>query len=305
VLKPEMRDILTAERVERQNWPKDLPGQRTAALERALAMRSPLLDQVDLADIKLDARHHSVPLRVITPKTPVPKPMILFIHGGAFIAGSPQQSSPVAEQLAILTGSVVVSVGYRLAPEHPFPSGLEDCTAALQWLDANSSFLNGNRHQICVVGVSAGANLAVGAIRNAGVRVCASALIYGVFGTRVNTGSYRKFGGGEFGLSTARMESAFDLYFPLNVDREAPDAAPLNADLTGFPPTCLIAAQCDPLRDDSDQFHKNLLAAKVRSSFHEFRGMAHGFINHFDSLPEATRAMQTIAEHFSRHYSDA
>jgi acetyl esterase len=293
-----MQAILNAEEKARLTWPKDLPGKRKAALERKLSTRPPRSEALDVQDILIDAGNASVPLRIIAPKKRSSSSMLLYIHGGAFIAGSIDESAPAAEQLALLTGSTVVSIGYRLAPEYPFPCGVEDCTAALKWLSASSATLQGDRSDICVVGISAGANLAVGAILGAGVPIRAAAFVYGLFGTNMETVSYQRFGTGEFGLTTAHLESAFDLYFSHGTNRCHPQATPLNADLKGFPPTCLIAAQCDPLLDDSAQLHAKLIDADVSSCFHEFKGMAHGFINHFDVLPEADSALRCIAEHF-------
>lgn len=298
MLTPAMQAILSAEAEAKRLWPKDLPGQRLAGNDRARLNRAPPSADLEVRDTQVQTGAHRIPVRIIAPRTAAPKPLMLFVHGGAFIAGSPQQASPVAERLAILTGSVVVSVGYRLAPEHPFPAGLDDCTAVLGWLARAADDLNGDRRRIRVVGISAGANLAVGAIQNAGVQIEACALVYGVFGTRTDTESHQAFGTGAFGLSTARLHRAFDLYLPIAADRASSDASPLNADLSGFPPTCLIAAQCDPLKDDSVQFYKSLLAHGVACSLHEYRGMAHGFINHFATLAEAGSATQRIADHF-------
>jgi len=216
---------------------------------------------------------------------------LLYIHGGGWVGGSIALHEPSAAGIALQSGWDVLSISYRLAPAHPYPAGLEDCLAALRWLDARGP------RQVAVGGASAGANLAIATALSTNAPLAAMVLFYGVFGDDFDTPSYRSFAEG-YGLSRARMEEIFALYDPDGL--RDPLVAPLKADLRGLPPAAIIAAEIDVLHSENHAMAEALSAAGVATTFHTEPGVTHGFINRGRLVPAAgaciTRAAAFLQE---------
>ena len=227
-------------------------------------------------------------------------PILLYIHGGGWSGGSIELNDPVSRGISAETGWNVVSISYRLAPEHPYPAGLDDCLAAWSWLEAEGGSLGLRPGPIALGGASAGANLALAACLAAGEgRAAALVLFYGVFGHDLNTGSYRRYQDGP-GLTRARMTALFEMYDPGRLRESDPLIAPLLADdLTVLPRTCLIAAEHDVLCDDSRLLAARLDGAGTPHEVHIEPGVTHGFINRGRLVPAALRAIGRAAAFLS------
>lgn len=275
------------------------PAERLSPAEarRAMAAVLPLLNEHAPAvgrveDRTLPGAEGPIAARVYDPGTPDPSPAIVYIHGGGWVLCDLDSHDGVCRELAQRSGLKVVSLGYRLAPEHPFPAALEDCIAAVRWLAARGRDWGIDR--LVIAGDSAGANLALAtllALRDAGEQpLRGAALVYGVFAPDHDTPSHLAYGGdNRYFLSTAEMEWFWGHYVPAGIDRRTPLAAPLYADLAGLPPLYLTAAEYDCLRTDSEQLAYRLALAGQPHEFRLWRGMIHACL-HMAGNVEAMRA---------------
>lgn len=222
---------------------------------------------------------------------------ILHLHGGGWVFGNNDTHLGAMARLAELTGCTVIGINYGLAPEAPFPAGLNDCTWAWRWLRAQYGDAVGPWY---VAGDSAGAALALSMmidLRHTGeVLPDAALLFYGVYSADHTTQSHRLCGQGDFGLSTEKMAwyrghyLAGDRYAPTD-----PRVSPLLADLRGLPPMLITAAGLDPLRDDSVALAKRLTEVGGTFEFKVYDGVLHGFMQMSSELPEALRAFEDAA----------
>ena len=210
-----------------------------------------------------------------------PRPGVVYIHGGGFIAGDLDSEDVRCVRLAHDGGCVVVSVEYRLAPEHRFPAALDDCYAALGWTAASAAALGIDPDRIGLAGASSGGNLAAGTALLARDRgepaVAFQCLVYPTLDDRMETASVRFVGTPMVdGSDVARC---WEYYLgPDRTDDVSPYAAPGRAaDLTGLPPTYMMTAEFDPLRDDGLRYAMRLLEAGVSVELHQFAGAFHGF----------------------------
>jgi acetyl esterase len=203
--------------------------------------------------------------------------------------------------MARRAGAVVVSVDYRLAPEHKFPAAVTDSYAATVWVAQNAERLGIDPKRISVGGDSAGGNLAaVVALKSRdenGPAIALQAMIYPVTDlSSFDTGSYREFNDG-YQLTKVEMEWFRDLYLKSAADARNPDASPLLArDLRGLPPALVITAECDPLRDEGEAYAKRLQDAGVAVTSTRYAGMIHPFWSLAGALPQALEAYQQVAD---------
>ncbi|WP_319433749.1 alpha/beta hydrolase [Mycobacterium sp. RTGN5] len=230
--------------------------------------------QVDVSDGKID-------VRVYRPAATEPLPILVYAHGGGFVFCDLDSHDGLCRSLANLIPAVVVSVGYRLAPEHRWPTAAEDVLAATEWTAAHADELGGDSTRIAIGGDSAGGNLAavttVMARDRGAPHIAAQLLLYPVIAADFDTDSYRLFGNGFYNPRPA-LQWYWDQYVPAADDRRHPYAAPLHADLTGLPPAVVVVAGHDPLRDEGIAYANALTAAGVSATRCEFDGGVHGFM---------------------------
>lgn len=224
---------------------------------------------------------------------------LLFIHGGGWVFGSLQSHLGAMARLAELTGLTVIGIDYRLAPEAPFPAGLDDAACAWAWLRAEQQAL-GLQGPWLVSGDSAGANIALSLMldmRDANQpQFDAALLFYGVYSDDHQSASHLACGGGQFGLSTEKMAWYRQLYLSgQHSDPQHPRVSPIYASLAGLPPLFMNAAGLDCLRDDSVLLAQRLTQAGVPHQFRMVDGVTHGFMQMSSEVHEALVAFQDAA----------
>ena len=239
-----------------------------------------------------------LPVRIYRPDVDAPDlPTLVYYHGGGHVIGNLDTHDAVARNLCNGAGCVVVSVDYRLAPEHRFPAAAEDAFAAVQWCAAHGEAIGIDPLRMAVGGDSAGGNLAAVAAlmaRDAGGPVIRlQVLVYPVTDYACDTASYRTYAQG-YGMLEARSMHWFrDHYLRGEADRHDWRAAPLRAgDLAGLPPALLLTAQCDVLHDEGEAYAHRLRAAGVDVEYRDCEGMIHGF---FTMAPMVDGAVQAQA----------
>jgi acetyl esterase len=223
-----------------------------------------------------------IPIRVYAPvASTATKGALVYFHGGAFVLGDLELEHGRCVRLAAEADVVVVSVDYRLAPEHPFPAGFDDCVAALAWTVANAEDLNVDPARIAVGGSSAGGALAAAvalhARDNGGPHLAFQMLIYPVIDSRLETASTLAFETtpGWTSIASTRMWAN---YLSDQRDATSPYASPAHAEsLVGLPPAYVMTAEFDPLRDEGIAYAARLLADGVSTDLCQIAGTAHGF----------------------------
>lgn len=242
---------------------------------------------------------NGIPVRLYYPKLGEPLPVTLYVHGGGFVIGDIDMTDGVCRSLAQSSGSVVVSVGYRLAPETPFPGGLEDCAAVLDWVTAHAAEIGVRANRVAVAGDSSGANFAAVLAqrsRRVGPRLCHQLLFYPVLDAAQDTPSYREYADGYL-LTSAMMRWYWEQYLPDERDRDDVRAAPARQRaLRGVPSATIHVAEYDVLRSEAEQYAAALLAAGVDVRFTRWLGQIHGFLLQLGVNPEADRAIVRAGE---------
>jgi acetyl esterase len=252
---------------------------------------APHVDRVH--DFTIPARDgHAMPARLYAPHSDQPLPVLLYIHGGGFTVGSLTTHDVLCRQLSRQGRCAVVSLDYRLAPEHRFPTAVHDSWDALNWLHQNGQTLGLDSRRLAVGGDSAGGTLsAVCALmaRDAGLTLALQLLFYPGCGGRQDTASHHTFGQG-FMLDKATIDWFFDGYIDAN-DRDDWRFAPGNApDHSGLAPAWIGLAECDPLVDEGVRYADTLRMAGVQVELEIYRGVIHGFITMGRAIPDALQA---------------
>jgi acetyl esterase len=241
-----------------------------------------------------------IPLRLYASERGGLHPALVYFHGGGFVFGNLDTHDAVCRALAKESGAVVVSVDYRLSPEHKFPAAVDDSYAATLWVAANAEKLGIDARRIAVGGDSAGGNLAtVVAMRcrdAGGPKLAAQVLLYPVTdSSSYETDSHRDFAEGYF-LTSAGM-AWFTSHYLASADQKThPEVSPLLApNLSGLPPALVITAEFDPLRDEGEAYAKRLQQAGVAVTVSRYPGMIHGFVSMRGVLEGGRQAIQEAA----------
>lgn len=289
------------------------PGAR-GYVERILA--APMVCEVSLEDARratddetleawgeLDAVAHvedrevdGIRVRIYRPQAEEPLPAIVYFHGGGWVVGTIDSHDPLTRALSARIPAVVVSVGYRLAPEHPFPAAVEDALAVTQWVAEHATELDADTERLVVAGDSAGGNLAAvvaARARAEGPPLALQVLIYPVTDADLDSSGYVRLGEG-LNLTRAKMEWYWERYLQ-GADRAHPHASPLRAgNLAGVAPALVQTAEYDPLADEGAAYAKRLREAGVPVTLTQYDGQIHGFVR----LPAycGTDADEAIAE---------
>lgn len=212
-----------------------------------------------------------------------PRPLVVYFHGGGWVVGDLDTHDGACRFLAVYAGVNLLSVDYRLAPEHRFPAAADDAFAAFRFAVANAADLSSDPARVAVAGDSAGGNLAAvvarRAAREGGPKPAFQLLLYPVTDLSTKHESYRLFGDGFF-LTEKHMDWYRGHYLPDESAGRDPMASPLLADdLEGLPPAHVVTAGFDPLRDEGEAYARKLEAAGVAVTLRRYAGMIHGFVN--------------------------
>ena len=288
----------------RENYQKVRRRQRRIAIQP--------VPQSRLRDYKLlaDDGSHEIPIRVFQPREQTRDLVILFFHGGGWVTGGVESYTPACHAIADVTGCVVASVEYRLAPEHPFPAGLDDCNTVARRVLTDPSLAGiQDSNKIVLMGDSSGGNL-VAALslrlkQNNEPGAQQQILLYPVAHWNHDPHSSPfesvRQHGDDYRLTNAEMDAYFDMYAPDASLRHNPLISPLAAnDLSNQPKTLVITAELDLLRDEGEQYAKALKAAGNEVELHRVNRALHGFIN----LPRFARPLREAFEVINQFLSD-
>jgi acetyl esterase len=238
-----------------------------------------------------------IPVRIYRPSDAPALPILMWLHGGGWVIGNLDTHDNICRLLCDEAGVIVVSVDYRLAPEHKFPAAVDDSVAAWTWVNANATDLGGDAQRIAVGGDSAGGNLAavVALVAHAeglpAPRV--QLLVYPVTDRETTSASMVDNGKGYF-LESERMEWFWDLYASSEADHEDWRYSPMRVpDCAGLPRAVVITAEFDPLRDQGEAYGERLRAAGVETELVRADGLFHGFFGMHAFMPAAQPAWDT------------
>lgn len=298
LLTPAMRGVM--ERIRRANHPpfhtlspRAARGAYTLGAEILDLPRAPLPRVEDLAIPARDG--HALAARLYAPEAGR-LPVLLYLHGGGFTIGGIETHDSLCRQLALKSGAAVLSLDYRLAPEHRFPTAVHDAWDALQWLAADTT-LGLDSRRLAVGGDSAGGTLAaVSALhaRDAGLPLALQLLIYPGTAARADSASHARFRHGPL-LDRATIDWFFGHYIPAE-QRADWRFAPLEApDHEGLAPAWIGLAECDPLVDEGIAYGDALRAAGVPVALELWRGVVHDFVKMGRAVPEGRQAQAAAA----------
>jgi acetyl esterase len=252
-----------------------------------------------VVDRTLPGTARDIPVRLYTPDGAGPFPIVVYFHGGGWCFGDLEIGDATCRSLTNLVECLVVSVDYRLAPEYPFPAGLEDCYSAVKWLAENSSEVNGDARRIAVAGESAGGNLATAvalvAKERGGPPLVFQVLIYPNTDTRLSMPSIEENASG-YGIGKEDVRWAVNHYFSNQADFDHRWAAVIQAtDPAGLPAALILTAEFDPLRDEGEEYGKHLEAAGVPTTISRYDGVIHGFVSNAQIFEQGKQALEEIA----------
>jgi len=272
--------------------------ERFRRLMRLVGPKSAPIGHLD--DGELPGPDGPIPFRLYTPSETVggSSPCLVYFHGGGGVFGSIETHDGLCRMLANASGCRVISIGYRLAPEHQFPAAVEDSYAAVNWVFANASTLGIDPIRIAVVGDSAGGGLAATvcqrANREAGPKIALQVLLCPVLDLAGESDSRRALANGYF-LDQATLDWMIKQYCPPGVELTDPRLSPLHArDLSGQPPTLVHTAEFDPLRDEGRAYADRLQQAGIDVRYTCHAGMIHHFYGMAGIIPYAHSAMSAL-----------
>jgi len=282
--------IADVRKVIKQGTPKPTPDQ----------------PKVRTHDLQIAGQRGDIPARVYRPATDGPHPILVFFHGGGFVALDVDSLDYLCTRLCAWSSACVVSVEYRLAPENPFPAGLDDCLAATRWAFAHAREIDGDPAKIALAGTSAGACLAAVVSQRArdegGPRIFGQVLFYPAtnFPTSLPE-SHHTYGSG-YGLTRAQMMWFWQQYLPDRSWANHPHVSPLQVrNAVGLPPSYLVVAECDILHDEGVAYADMLTRAEVDTTLQVYAGVNHGFLQFVGTLPQAQEAIQGACHWLKQH----
>ena len=265
-------------------------------------MIDPLTDHPEVGAVEdraIPVGGRDVPVRIYRPAEPATAGVAVFFHGGGWVFGDLESHDGVCRSLTHNSGITTVAVHYRRAPEHPFPAAVDDAVGVVRWLAAHGGEIGVDGRPLAVVGDSSGANLSAAVslvLRDEGDSpVAFQALLYPVTDPAMDTESYRENADDPF-LSADEMV----WYWAQYGDGKAPDdpraALSMATDLSGLPPTYLLTAGFDPLRDEGRAFGEALRRAGVPVRSSEYEDMPHGFLLFAGRLSRAQQGLSEVAD---------
>lgn len=303
-VKPEVRTILDA--VESTAVPLDQ--QTPEGLRQAYGALSAFAGKEDVASVGdrvIPGPGGDVPIRVYLPTNVIgddrAAPVLVWFHGGGWVIGDLDTHDPLCRSLANAAGIAIISVDYRLAPEHPFPAGLDDALASVRWVAANAEELGVDSERLAVGGDSAGGNLAAivcQELRDTGPAIRFQLLVYPALDARMGTPSIDQNAEGYFLTKEAMLWFSGHYLRGTSVDADDPRISPAcapDAAIAGLPAGLVITAEYDPLRDEGEAYAERLREAGVDMAATRYDGVIHGFLSMADMIPDGRTAIDEAA----------
>jgi len=278
--------------------------ERRRSLVQLLSFGGPPKAVGDVGELTFAGPQAQLRVRVYTPAGVEAQgtllPGLVYFHGGGFVGGSLDTHDGICRALTRASGCRLLSVDYRLAPEHPFPAAIDDGMAATAWVAAHAAELGLDADRIGVCGDSAGATLAAvvcqAAAAAGGPRLACQFLLCPIMDYAAESESRRSLAAGYL-VDRATLEHDLYHYLPPGADRADPRVSPLRAaQLRGLPPTCVHTAEYDPLRDEGATYAERLRAAGVSSTYRSHPGMIHLFYGLGAIVPYADTAFELMGE---------
>ena len=283
---------------------EQLAAVRTGAEKFGSLGAGPPESLFSVEDHLADGPHGPVPVRAYRPTGDAGAPRVCSFHGGGFVSGSVEAWDGVCRRIAKESGAVVVSVDYRLAPEHRFPVPLDDCHAAVTWAVAHAAALGADGSRVAVAGDSAGGNLAAAvALRSRvdGPALAAQVLVYPVVSPACSSPSMVENATGYL-LTTDSMRAMWAWYLgPDGDEHDAFAAIDRAADYTGLPPALVITAEYDPLRDEGEHYAALLDGFDVDVTVTRYDGMIHAFFGLRELVTESDQAVAQVSTFLRTH----
>jgi acetyl esterase len=252
----------------------------------------------EIADLKITGPGGELPLRLYRPTGERPLPALLYFFGGGWVLGTIDTADGVSRSLANSAGALVAVVGYRLAPEHPFPAAIDDCYAAVRWVAGHSGEIGADPARLAVGGDSAGGNLAAAVAlraRTEGPALAGQLLVYPNTDQTADDESMRA-ADDPFLFNRHSVAWYRQYYLADPADAASPLASPLRAEnLAGLPPALVITAEYDPLRGQGEAYARRLADAGVQAELSRYPGMAHGFFTMAGTVDASRAALAQAA----------
>ena len=282
-----------------------LPELRQQLRTMVTLMDEPAPPLPRIEELKIPGPAGDIPARLYAPRVGgAPLPAVAYFHGGGWVQGDLETHHGLCARLALHGGVLVVAVDYRLAPEHKFPAAVDDCLAAYRWLRARGRDVGADPARVAVAGDSAGGNLSavvsqLTATGDTPVPTC-QALIYPAVDFSLDTDSHRELVEGHV-IPRDRILFYTNHYLRTEADKTDLRAAPLRApSLAGQPPTLIVTAGFDPLRDEGRAYAERLRAAGVDVTYREYPGQIHAFVSLTKAIPQGLACTLEIAEYLRR-----
>ena len=251
-------------------------------------------------DLSIPSQNGDIPARLYLPGTEQEYPLLVYFHGGGWVIGDIETADNISRFYCRHLPCAVLSVEYRLAPEHPFPAAVEDAVSAVEWAAVHARELNGDPARLLVSGDSAGGTLtavvAQHSLHKGTPKLAAQVLLYAATdGSSLDTPSYRLFGEKSLGLPTKDVEWFLDQYAPEAATRLDPRVSPLLAnDLHNLPPALVVTAEFDVLRDEGEAYAQRMQTAGVPVQLIRCNGMTHGFLSTLGLIHRSTRYFHQV-----------
>lgn len=297
-LTPKITQILNhLETIQPFNPQDSLDGARKFLETMSLQLSGKKESVTMIEELHIPQENHQIPIRIYRPKgrDVQQSPTFIYIHGGWFIAGGYETHDAVVRKLANKTGAVVIFIDYRLAPEHPFPAGLNDCIDGVKWVFENAESLGIDTDKVGIIGDSAGAALSTAVSTQLGKHLKFQVLIYPAVDNQLNSKTWETYENGPVLNKQGGIE-AWAGYLPED-EKDNPLAIPvLIRDFKETPPTLIILAEHDPLLDDGKQLSANMENAGIKLKTSLYKDMVHGFMHMGELLEEVQSAVNEMAE---------
>lgn len=291
------------ENPEAPPWSVTADERRQAFRDEALTLQGEMAAMALLEDREIVLEGRTLQARLYVPVDEEAQALIIYFHGGSFVIGDLTTHEWLCRRLAFDTGMRLLAIDYRLAPEHPFPAGLNDALESIRYVAAHRSEFADEGARLIIMGDSAGANLATVAateLRDEDLGISAQVLIYPTLGPELVTDSAHRYGSGYL-LDLDDLRYDYGLYLGEFGDHTDPRVTPLLcSDLSRVASALVVVAECDPLRDEGVAYAGLLTHFGVAVELLEAKGMVHGFLEMGGVIPEALAIVDDFAEHLHR-----